>query len=272
MTRWVWLFVGLSGARALVGWLVLDATLIPDTELYAAGGLGLFPSPIGRALGAFGVVGLGVATVVGSAALPYLAARLATRAGGGALFAAAVAFATPLALWSMFVGVDAIGAALFLAACVAGLEHRYGWLVAFAALAVLTHLAVLPLVVLLVLVVASSWAHRLVGLAVLAAFAGLVLAFTDYGPVVYSLDDPAAIAKVGGLTLLIAFLPYVVALRRLLSASDLRPLLVACALGTAFAAGLVGAAERQSNARYALPLVVLLAAVVARPRPLAVPA
>jgi len=264
-SRWVWLISALSGLRALIAWLVLDAVLIPDTALYAQGGLGLFPSPLGRALGAFGPVGLGVATVVASFFLPYLAARIARAAGGAPVLAAGIALLTPLALWSMFVGVDALGAALLLAALASHLEHRVRWAVAFAALAVLAHLAVLPLVLVLVLVLIRSWAYRIAALAALAVFAAGVLRLTAYGGNLAALREPASIVKVGILTLGIAFLPYLVALRRLLTASELRPLLVALALGTALAAGYVGAQERRTNARYALPLVVLLAAVVAVP-------
>jgi len=271
ISRWVYVACALAGLRSFVAVAFLGAVLEPDTGIYAQGGLGLFPSPVGRALGAFGVVGLAVATVAASAALPWLAARIALQVGGSPTLAAVVALLTPLALWSIFVGVDALGAAFVLAGVLAHLRGRPTHAIAWAALAAATHLATLPLVVLLVLVVVPRWRERLVVVAIFAAFAALVLAVTPYGGNLAVLDHPADIAKVGVLTVLLALLPYSVATKRLLRRTQLRPLLVALAAGTAAAAGFVGGLERQTNARYALPLVVLLAAVVAVPPPRARP-
>lgn len=110
-----------SSARAAFFWLEDHASLEPDTGLYTQGGIGLYPSPLGRALGALGPSVFAWANVVACGLVVVLVAVLASRAGGSPALAAVVALVTPLAYWTIFSGVDCIAACLVVAAGVCAL-------------------------------------------------------------------------------------------------------------------------------------------------------
>lgn len=261
LSRWVFVLAGLAAGRALVAWFWLEAELRPDTRLYVSDGLGLFPSPLGRVLGSWGLDVLAVYNAAACAALVVLAALLAQHYGGRPFLAGLIALCIPVAFWTVFVGMDALGAALLLGAVLCRAKRKTfdeGFLL-FAAVAV--HLAVAPLVLAAALTNRRLWVPG-AAVAVLVASAALL---TPYGGNATGLLQPSRVFAVGTLTLLLALMPFGPWLVRLFRAHELRSLLVAWAVATGLAAGVVGAEAKSSNTRYALPLVLLAAVIVATP-------
>lgn len=251
--------------RGLVMFFVLDARLVPDTAIYAQGGFGLFPSPVGRALGAFGAGPLAVANAAGAAVMVLAAAALAHRCGGRPWLAALLVTVAPLGLWGMFASVDALGAALVAAGLWAYLEERRRAAYGLMALACATHLAVVPLVAAWALVGLRARA-RLVVLGSTVLLSAAVLVLTPYGGIVSAVATPATVLAVGLATAGIVALTFLPAAPWVLRRNPLRRQTVALLVGVVVAAGVVGAAERRSNSRYALPLVPVLSAAAAIPR------
>jgi hypothetical protein len=181
--------------------------------------------------------------------------------------AAAIALATPLMWWSMFVSVDAAGSALLLAAVYGLLRGRERRALLLACAGIAAHLAVAPLVVAGIVVAGRARARArslVVGAIVVAAIT--VAAVTPSGGNAAGFLQPGRVLIVGSATLAIVGLAFLPAAGRLLCWSRASWLLVAFAVGTFLAAGVVGAAERSSNARYGLPLVLLLCAAASVPR------
>lgn len=233
---------GLAGARALFAWLAWRADLDPDTGLYAQGGLGIFPSPLGRIVGNGGPWAIALVNVAANIVLVFAVAALADRLGGSGSRAALIVLVTPLALWSMFASVDTVAAALVVSGLAWG---RRG--LAFAS-AVGFHLAAL-------LVVASSrrrlWVYGCVvgvPLLLLTPYRGLLL---EVDPV-RVVSSAAATAAVFALT----FAPFLLRLWRA----------VPYAFGGAAAAGLVATSTWETNCRYMLPAVAVAAAYSTRRR------
>lgn len=246
--------------RSIVAWVAWDAQLLPDSALYAAGGLGLFPSPLGRLIGLGGIEALATANALASGTLVLLVALLASKLGGSPALAALIATLTPFAAWTLFAGVDTLGTAAVFGAILMQLYGRLGYTGIFAALAILTHLATLPLIA------TGAFLHlknraRVRALALVLLAAVPILLLTPYGGIIDNLLHPGHAIKVGALTVLIAFLPFLPFARRL------RPtrLLIAATLGTFLAAGLQSG-DRDTNGRYALPLTMVAAAIVSVPR------
>lgn len=245
-----------AGARALASYVWLGAVLEPDTELYAAGGLGLFPSPLGRLIGCGGVELLAAANAGANVLLVLGAAELARARGGRPILAALIALLAPLAAWSIFASVDTIGAACVVWALIAlecGHRKRSAGL---GALAAGFHLA--AILVLAALVVWRARARARLLLPPVAAV-GLVLALlTPYRAIVLELR-PFTAASSAAATLgvfALTFLPWLLRLE----------LVLPIAAGGAIAAGLVSSSTWETNCRYMLPAVPVAAAAASTRR------
>jgi len=241
--------------RTIALWYALHPHLIPDTGLYAAGGIGLYPSPLGRLAGSLGLDVLAWVNAAAVAGTVLAAAHLARRYNGSPVLAALCVFFAPLAAWTIFPGVDALGALAVLLVLLWGSP----WVLVTACV----HLAALPVAVGVYIVRTRNVYVGAVALAI-----GLVLALmTPYAEVFRSTFPVEAALRVGAQTGLIIFatlVPLVWWLRR----SALR-LEVAAAVGAAvIVAAIVGAREKESNARYGLPVAMVAAAAAgAVPRP-----
>lgn len=253
-----------AAARSAWFWTTYRPTLQPDTSLYAQGGLGLFPSPVGRGIGWGGVDALAYVNTAAGFALVLAVAVLAAQLGGNVILAAVLAVLTPLSYWTIFAGVDTLGALLVVVAVAAG-ARRSSWLAWAGAGA--THASTIPIV--LVKGVAGAWAassRRLRWLPVAAILAAitLILVLTPYGGNVAVLAHPWRAVRCALLTVGIVTVAYLPAIRRLASPGG-RRLIVPVLLGTAIAAAAVGS-ERSSSSRYGLPAAMVMCAVAATPR------
>jgi hypothetical protein len=243
--------------RTLYGWYHWHAQLMPDTWLYVQGGIGLFPSPLGRLIGSFGPNALAWVSALSTGAIVLLAAAIADELHGRRTLAAALAFCAPLGIWTIFAGVDALACALLLAGV--WLLLRNGWRHALACFtaAVLAHPAALPVVA------ALFWTRRTWHYSLAAGAIGvLALALTPYNGIVEGLNHPLGFLRAGGATVAIAAATMAPLIYWTRHRTRLTRALNAFAVGTFLAAGFAGAAEGvHSVARYALPLVMLACAV-----------
>lgn len=242
--RVVLLLAVAAGVKAAAAHWLLGATLIPDTGLYAQGGVGLYPSPLGRLVGVGGVGALALLNVGANVVAVLAAARIAGRLGGRPWLAAAVLTVSPLGVWSIFTGVDTAAAALIAAGLAWG-RGRFPWhwwaAVAF-------H----PAAALIVASYAVAVRPR-VGLWVVAAGAVAAL-LTPYRAM---LDVDVWVAVTGALATFGVFL----LTTPLLAIAPARSLVLPAAVGGAVAAGLMGAIAWETNCRYLLPSVVVGAGV-----------
>jgi len=255
-----------NGVRAAVGYLALDAQLIPDTALYAQGSLGLFPSPIGRLIGLGGVDAIAAANVLASIALVLVVAAIARQVGGTPWVAAAVCVVTPLTWWTMFAAVDTLGVVLLLVGVLEYLRGREVRAGLWAAGACASHLALIPLVAVTALAVAGRRAS-LAAVAFCGILGGFALWLTPYGGLLDARDyyRPMTMAFLGLTTLFMAVVAFLPFFRRLVRVSPLSPLVIAWAVAVALTAAFMGAEARKTNARYALPLVALMSSASAIP-------
>lgn len=238
-----------SGLRAFAAWRYFGAVLEPDTALYAQGGVGLFPSPLGRLVGMGGVAAVAALNVAANVVLVYAIAGVARRMGGRPWVAVLVFAATPLSWWTIFAGVDTAAAALIVGAFAWGYGLRHLWWFAAASL---FHLAALLVVAAYVAVL-----HRAAALWLLLVGVALALA-TPYRSVVLDVN-PRTVAASAILTALLAGLTAPFWLGR--SAVLVLPALA----GGALAAGLVSSGAIETNARYMLPAVAIGSAVLGGP-------
>lgn len=242
MNRWVLLLAAIAGARALFAWR-LGWYLEPDAELYAQGGVGLFPSPLGRLVGVGGLHALGVLNVVANVLLVLAVARGAELLGGRGWVAALVFNLAPLGVWSMFVGVDAAAAAALVAAMVWG-HGRPGLRLLLLVVGVMLHPALLLVVVAYLVVIRPVPALWLTA-------AGMALALaTPYRGIVLDLD-PFRVLTAAAITA--AF--YALTLPAFIARSVL--LVLPAVAGGSLAAGLVASSSLESNCRYLLPAVAI---------------
>lgn len=245
-----WLVLALaavSGLRALLGYTLAGATLTPDTGLYAQGGVGLFPSPLGRLVGNAGVHGLAALNVVAAVAIVLLVAELAASVGGSRGFAAACFVLCPLSWWTMFAGVDTIAALCVVAGLLAVRRGSVRGFAGLAAVAVGFHMAAL-LVVVAVLLCSRYW--RVALWAVVVGLAALVV--TPYAPLLLDVD-PFAVSSSAAVTLVVFVLCLPVVLASGLASLRLVPVLVGCVA----ASGLVASQAFETNMRYTLPAVAV---------------
>lgn len=251
--------------------------LDPDTELYASGSLGIFPSPLGRVAGLGGYWTLSAVSVLSAVALVALCRTF---------YGAVALVLSPTFVWCIFPGVDALGALLVVVAV--GLPpqayQRMSWrgrrfsrdtgnesdgyaeslgltplpsrllypsrprsrlsaASAAAVLAPLAHASTLPVSVVL--------AARRSALLSACIFAGglALLPLTPYLVDISSTLEPRSVAY-GALTVLFVGLPLVYAARVLDS--------VPVAAATVLAVAIVQADDPGTVTRYALPLAAVL--------------
>lgn len=235
---------GVAATRALIAWLTVRADLDPDTSLYAQGGLGVFPSPLGRFIGLGGPWAIALVNIAANALLVLAVAAFAERIGGRGWAAALLVVVAPLSLWTIFAAMDTVAAALFMSGLAWGRRRT------FFSLAVGLHLAAL------LVVVAYAFGRRpWLALAALAA-GGIVVLSTPYRGILLDLDPvtvaTSAVATAG--IFLFTFLPFTLRLW------EVRWVLI----GGVLAAGLVSTSTWETNMRYTLPAVGLAAALATR--------
>lgn len=246
------------GILSLFGTIILHATLPPDTSLYLHGSSWVYPSPLGRPLGAaIGYTGLALLTATCAAAIPFLVYRIARDNGRDGKVAAWSVLLFP-ACWYLFaVSIDAI-AAFFLVASLA-VGRRTG--LAFLLVAALLHLALIPSALAIAAVkhlrgVAAAFAVALCGA---IAFAYMVA--TPYGVLVSRHVDIVRFGWTGLATFGIGVIPAIFALASKRNVS-MDSLFLTGFLVTAVG-GLESAIQQHFQPRYCLPGAILLAAGIA---------
>lgn len=115
MTKWHTNILVLTGSVLVLLAVFITPRLDPDTDLYAAGSLGLFPSPLGRVAGLGGYWSLAFVAIVSALLLVFLARDTK---------AALLLVTSPAFVWCMFPGVDALGALLVVTAVGVGAVGR----------------------------------------------------------------------------------------------------------------------------------------------------
>lgn len=251
----MFVLAALALVRALIAGQLLDARLIPDTELYAAGGLGLYPSPLGRVLGLAGTPGLIVASSSAAAIVVVLTALVARSYGRDMFLPALLAFIVPASVWLIFPGVDAAGVCLLLGAVLA--RRRAPLCALLLVLAPAVHLATAPVALGLAWVL-LPWAVAYTYSLTLAILGATLVVATPYA-LALSLDLRSIGYGVASVALALSIaLPLAYRLRR----SPLRAHVIASALGAVAAVALVQADDPGTVTRYALPVLALYAAAV----------
>ncbi len=235
---------GLMGLRSFYGWSEFDLRMVPDFELYTAGGVGLYPSPLGRLAGSLGpdvFAGLSIGASVALVLVIGFAVR--RRRGGLAAVAGLAALAVaPASLYFNYAGIDALALLPFALAAAGVLP------IVFAVVAGLTHLSLAPYLVLLMPrpSQASWWSWF-----VLVPFGFIVAAALLMTPYAGILTQLVAVAFVSNFVLGLAAWAILSAPLFLFG----RP------SGRTWLAALIGAAEcgaqNHLQARYLLPAVVL---------------
>lgn len=188
------------------GYFAIGLVMLPDFHLYTAGGVGLYPSPGGRLLGAAGETVFAIVSIASVAAIVALAAIAAADNGCPAWWGAAAMAGSPAILWFAYAGIDPIGVALLAggitlarrARVLEGSSPRAG-VARIAALgavagAALVHLSLVPFA--LLLLPRSTWQARLaLGTVAMVTIAALLT--TPYSGVLLgalSIDALQAIA------------------------------------------------------------------------------
>lgn len=149
--------------------------LVPDFAAYTAGGLGLYPSPLGRALGAAGSEGFALVSAVGFAGVVVAVSIAANRAGRSGVFAAVLASVLAGSLYLAYAGIEAPSLALLLL----GLGGVAPWL--FVPIAAGMHLSLAPFAL---LVLPRSTAAGRAALILLGMVVTAALVFTPYRGIV----------------------------------------------------------------------------------------
>lgn len=178
----VLLLAAVLAGRSAGGYFGDGLIMLPDFQLYTQGGLGLFPSPLGRALGFFGPLPFALISIFAAGVCLFAVALAARRAGGSPALAALCFFLSPASLYLAYAGIDSIGLALLLLAF-AGVASY--WLLPAAAL---THLSLLPFTMLRL---PRSLAAR-ASLTVVAGCAITSLALTPYAGILTGLFHSGA--------------------------------------------------------------------------------
>lgn len=140
---WLVAVLGALGALRAYHAVSIGAYWLPDYELYTAGGLGLYPSPLGRLLGVFGPVPFEIAHVVAAGALPVVVALVAYRRGRSPLLAGVLVSVLPLAFMGAYVSVDLMAVTVLAGSLLCG----WGGRLLLCLVAVMLHLALLPFAV-----------------------------------------------------------------------------------------------------------------------------
>ncbi len=234
-----------AGLVAFSEWVNHNLRWEPDFSLYTQGGLGLYPSPIGRLLGSFGITTFAIFSIIGSALVVFLVFR-----ASGTVWSSVAIALSPVVLYLAHVGIDGIALA-FYAASLAGIMPAR-----MLTIAALTHFSLVPFVA---LEVVRSKRLSPLGKVVIAYFVvpcvAMVLAVTPYGGVVSGLFDrdfPLAFVQGLGAGVIVAA-PAILLFR-------LRPSVVVGFVIGAFECGIQG----HLQARYLLPAAIFLAATGTR--------
>lgn len=159
--------------RSAVAWHNVGLNMQPDFDLYTQGGLGLYPSPLGRLAGALGPHPFAWLSILCSGLCVLAVGLLARRYGGSPAWSSALFFLSPASLYLSYAGIDAIALALLLLA----LSGIAGPLLG--PVAALTHLSLLPFAILFL---PWTWPGRFVAI-VLGGAVSLSLLLTPYSGV-----------------------------------------------------------------------------------------
>jgi hypothetical protein len=197
----------LVAARAELAWALLRLRAEPDFGLYTQGGLGLFPSPLGRALGAAGAPAFALLGAAAAGLAVLFVAQLAAAHGTDPLRAALLFALLPLGWLTAAAGADSLGLAIFLGGLVL-VRRGFGRRGVLAISAgVLTHAQLAPFV----LVSGVRWSRAaLLTVVPIAIVCVVSLLLTPYSGVVVQLGQPAAVGAflvafvIGGLLVLAA--------------------------------------------------------------------
>lgn len=215
--------------RATYGYYQLGTVLDPDFGLYTKPGLGIWPSPGGRALAYFGT-DIFARISIGCAAL----ATYVVCSYGGRLAGLAFAF-LPLTIWLDYASVDTPALAIFLVGVIFSRTSLTG-------IASLVHFQLAPYA-LADLVRKGTW-RATVAAGFLSFVFLIALMLTPYSGIVYGIFNPMNIVTYG-----IIGMPLVWLQLGILIVLSKRRLLV---LGTALVAAIECGAQQHSNPRYFL--------------------
>lgn len=169
--------------RSTWGYYDLGLTMQPDFQLYTVGGIGLFPSPIGRLLGALGPDIFAIISILASAVCVIAVALIARRCKLAPGLAATLYVISPASLYLSYAGIDAIGLALLLLS-IAGVASK--WLLPLSAL---THLSLVPYVLVTLPRTLAAYATTIT--VTFTALAALLM--TPYSGVIFGILHPDAL-------------------------------------------------------------------------------
>ncbi len=231
---------GLVAWRSWHAWVNHRQRMIPDFDLYTQGGLGIWPTIPGRALGALGPENFARLSIMAGA----LAVFIACARSRSPVFAALGLVLSPASLYLAYAGIDPIGLLLFV---VAAVGYRT---LPIAVAAATTHYALLPYVLLELYRRRPNPVVAATLLCVLAVPVTVALTMTPYSGLVYGLLDwrvlPYSILGVGaGVALGGLLWLFVIPTKRIIA-----PFLVG---------GALCGVQTHVQARYLLPAVFLLA-------------
>lgn len=242
-----------GGVRAALSWMLLRFRAEPDFSSYTKGGIGLYPSPIGRLLGIVGPGDFAMLSAIGAGICVYLVALLAVTYGRDGWHAALYFVVLPIGWLTAAASVDAPALALFLAGALYVRRREFRSARTFTAAAMLTHLQLVPFV----LVGGVRWSRSAIATALpVAAVATVSLLLTPYAGVVERLVTIGFVGEatyallVGGT---LALLPTVVVGRAA------RAAYVAAAI-----AAVECGAQHHFQARYFLPAFAIACATARR--------
>jgi hypothetical protein len=193
-----------------------------------------------------------------------LAAAIAKQLGGSPVLAAGLMLLMPAAFVTMYVGLDALGTALCLAALLAHLQGRGRRCAGFALAACLAHYSVIPMVVGGMLASGGRRAWVWLGAATVVAGGFGVALVTNYRPALDALDEPGSIVLWGALTLGLAGVWLLPLASRLVAPSPVRRILGIAMVAAGGTAGVMATVENGgTQVRYTLPVVALACATAA---------
>ncbi len=245
---------------AALGVAVYFSLVLPEPDAgYYAGGVGLFPSPIGTLVGTVGgYAGLTVFNAVAAFALLAIVGLVARQLGHGPLLAQALALLLFRGGWFQTSAMDAPGAALLLAALLLDLRGRTRRAAVATLLAAATHLATVPLA--LGAMVArrprarATWCSAAVLLAAGAA-SGLS---TGYRAGFRVIGDPHSFVE-GAHELLQACWPLALLAPIVTVAPRMRPYLLGAAAGAIVAGAVPASVGQVGLTKYAVPCLFVAA-------------
>lgn len=213
-----------------------------------SGGVGFFPSPLGRLIGLTGITGLAIFNILACLLLAIAIWKLSPKT---AIFSLLIWLVVPLSWWTAEVGVDALGCALLLwSLLTTGLPRLI-----LGSLSVLVHLAILPLVMFWFLFGKNAPALRLAAWITCLGLGVMFLELTQYNVVGHFSIPRAGILSVEAF--LLALWPFLLFTGRLRK-SLYWPELAAWTIGGVLAAGIIGASDsHHPQPRYLLPVVAL---------------